>query len=249
MPPQNQTQYPNQSGVPPQQQNGGQDFQAQFLANEMAHKPAKKRRWAIPVVLFLVVTLLAVGGFAMWAYAELQGYQNNFDEKVTARVAVLEEEISTAKDNELLEREKQPYRNYRGAPERGSVEISYPKTWSAHIIEDRGLEGYLHPDYVPGLRSGVQFAFRMQVLDRTYDQELKSLDSKTRSGAVRVNPYRAPNVENVLGVIVTGEVNTGQDNIMVLFPIRDKTLKIWTESPSFHSDFNNIILANLRFDP
>jgi hypothetical protein len=185
----------------------------------------------------------------MWAYAELQGYQSNFDQKVAARVEVLEEEISTAKDNELLEREKQPYKIYRGAPERGSVEIAYPKTWSAHIIEDRGLEGYLHPNYVPGLRSGVQFALRMQVLDRPYDQELTGLDSKARSGAVQVNPFRAPNVENVLGVIVSGEVNSGQDNIMVLFPIRDKTLKIWTESPSFHSDFTDIILANLRFDP
>jgi len=36
---------------------------------------------------------------------------------------------------------------------------------------------------------------------------------------------------------------------MILLPLRDKTLKISTESQQFVGDFDNIILANLKFVP
>ncbi len=111
------------------------------------------------------------------------------------------------------------------------------------------VEGYFHPSFVPGVQSGTDFALRVQVTNQPYDQELKQFESKTKSGKVKVSPYKAPKVPNVLGSRVDGEINNGQKDSMVLFPVRDKTLKISTESDQFLSDFNSIILANLTFVP
>jgi hypothetical protein len=36
---------------------------------------------------------------------------------------------------------------------------------------------------------------------------------------------------------------------MVVIKVRDKTLKIYTESTDYMSDFNDIVLKNLTFSP
>ena len=108
---------------------------------------------------------------------------------------------------------------------------------------------YLHPDFVPGTQSGTSFALRIEVAQKTYDSELKQFDGKVRAGKVTVTPFRADLVQDVLGARVEGEINQGQKNIMVLFPVRDKTLKISTQSETFYKDFNEIILKTLKFVP
>jgi hypothetical protein len=52
--------------------------------------------------------------------------------------------------------------------------------------------------------------------------------------------------------MLTGAVMPGSptnNGILVLLPMRDKTLKIWTESTAYFTDFNTYILPNLTFSP
>jgi len=55
------------------------------------------------------------------------------------------------------------------------------------------------------------------------------------------------------GTRLDGAINqtqTGaQNGSLVVIKIRDKTLKIYTESTDFVGDFNNVILSNLTFVP
>jgi hypothetical protein len=53
----------------------------------------------------------------------------------------------------------------------------------------------------------------------------------------------------VVGSRIDGEINLGQKDSMILLPVRDKTIKISTESQEFMGDFNDIVLANLKFVP
>lgn len=237
---------PNQQpySMPPQ----GQAFQPQ------SHSQMKKNRpvgLIISLVIFVLLFLIAVG-FGFWAFTERNTYKNDTDTIVAKEVALTEQRVSTAKDAEFVESEKRPTKSYKGPSTFGSVELEYPKTWSAFITEGQGsspIDGYMHPNFVPGLQSGTQFALRVEVIAKSYDSEMKQLDGKVRSGKVSVTPYRADQVPDVLGARVEGEINTGQKNIMVLFPIRDKTLKISTESETFYKDFNDIILKTLKFVP
>lgn len=233
MPPQ---QYPMPPGMP----------------NTPLPRPHRFNRLIIPVIL-LTLLLLATLVFAIWAFAGRQDYKNNVDPKINAAVTVAVQNESSRKDNEFLEREKNPLKTYRGPDTYGSIVLKYPKTWSAYVIEkdqsSTPIEGFLHPGYVPDALGKTAFALRVQVVNRPYDQELKSFDSKAKSGKVKVSPYKAKNVPNATGARVVGEVTTGEESTMVLLPLRDKTLKIWTESTKFTKDLDTIILANLTFVP
>lgn len=207
----------------------------------------------IPFILTLVFLLGALG-FGVWAFMGMQDYKNNVEPKIAQAVAIAEQETATAKDAEFVEKEKNPLRTYKGPQAFGSVVVQYPKTWSAFVTEndrdEEPVDGYFHPSYVPGLESGTDFALRIKVSNRSYADELKEFESQTKSGAVRVSPYRAPKLpESVVGSRIEGEINKGQQVVMVMFPLRDKTISISTESAQFVKDFDTIVMANFTFVP
>lgn len=215
-----------------------------------------KSRRPLGMIISLVIIsalLVAVSGFGIWAFMERSKYKNDTDKIVAKEVALTQQRVASEKDKEFVEKEKLPTQVYKGPATFGSVELAYPKTWSAYINESgKGtapVDGYLHPDFVPGADSGTAYALRIEVIAKSYDSEVKQFDSAVKSGKVKVIPFRAELVPGVLGARVEGEINKGQKDIMVLFPIRDKTLKISTQSETFYSDFNNIILKSLKFAP
>jgi hypothetical protein len=231
-----QAPYPQQ--MPPQYQ----------AANARKHLNAL----LIPIVLLSCSLVIALV-FALWAFTSRQDYKNNSDKKAAAAVKIAEQQTSDEKDKEFLEKEKSPYETYVGPADYGSINITYSKKWSAFITESNNssqpIEGYLHPNFVPGIQSGIAFALRVQVLNQSYDQALKNYESQAKAGKIKVSPFKADKVPNVLGARIDGEITQGQKDSMVIFPLRDKTLKIWTESDQFLSDFNTIILPNLTFVP
>lgn len=207
----------------------------------------------IPLIL-AVVFLLGAIGFAVWAYMGMQDYKLNVQPKIDQAVEIAKQETATAKDAEFVEKEKSPVRTYKAGVTAGSLVITYPKTWSAYVEEsDQDTElvnGYFHPSFVPAANSGTDFALRVEVISRSYDEELKQLEGKAKSGKVKISAYKAPKMPaGQVGARIDGEINTGQQDSMVMFPLRDKTIKISTESAQFLGDFNNIVLANLTFEP
>lgn len=217
-------------------------------------KPKKSKSFVLIFALVLcVLLLLGALSFGLWAYGSQQDYKKNSDKKSEAAVTIAVEKESTRKDNEFTEKEKNPLKTYQGPSAYGSLEIQYPKTWSAYIVEtDKGtkpIDGYFHPNFVPNIQGETAFALRIEVSNQSYDQEMKQFDPKVKAGKVSVSPFVAKNVPETLGARVLGEINLGQQNVMILLPIRDKTIKIYTESQQFIGDFDNIILANLKFVP
>ena len=83
----------------------------------------------------------------------------------------------------------------------------------------------------------------------SYSNVLSNFSSFIKNGKVRVSPYAAPKVQNVIGARVDGELTPNLTGSMVVLPLRNMTLKIWTEAPQFEDDFNNNILPNLTFRP
>ena len=206
----------------------------------------------LALVLFIML-FLGAAGFGIWAYASQQDYKSNSDKKSAHAATLAVQQESTRKDNEFLEKEKSPLKTYQGPAAYGSLSISYPKTWSAYVVEaDRAavpVDAYFHPNFVPGVLTQTAFALRVQVSSQSYAQELKLFDALVKSGKVKVTPFIAKNVPGATGARIDGEIATGKKGSLVLLPIRDKTIKISTEADQYISDFNNIILLNLKFVP
>lgn len=208
----------------------------------------------IPLIV-AIIFLLGSLGFGAWAFAGMQDYKTNVQPKIDQAVAIAVQETSTAKDKEFVEKEKIPTKTYTAGQTAGNLVITYPKTWSGYVDEsDKGntiVSGYFHPAFVPAADSGTDFALRIEVISQSYDQVVKQFDAKVKNGKVKVSAYKAPKMgEGQVGVRVDGEINTGQQASMVIFPLRDKTIKVSTESAqTFLGDFNDIVLANLTFVP
>lgn len=206
----------------------------------------------IPLILAVLFFFGALG-FGLWAFSSREDYKNNTDAKIAAAVEVAQKETATEKDNEFIEREKQPLKEYQGPASLGTITMKYPKTWSAYVDESdqggTGLDGYFHPNVVPGVDSGANYALRLQVANRTYAEELQAFDSDVKSGKTKAIPYKPVNVENVVGMQLVGELGDNKTGTLILLPLRDKTIKLWTEGDQFVPDFNNNILPNFKFIP
>lgn len=207
------------------------------------------------LVLFLttLVFFFASLGFGIWSYLGMQDYKNNVDEKIATAVEIAQQETATEKDNEFIEREKQPLKTYNSPSTAGSLQVKYPKTWSAYIDERsetrQSLDAYFNPNFVPDEDSDARYALRIQVTNESFDKEVKSYDTDISQGDVRAKPYKAANVDNVVGLQLDGEIESGVQGTMILLQLRDKTIKIWTEGDQFRSDMFDHVLANLTFSP
>ncbi len=207
----------------------------------------------LAAISLLVLLFIGALSFGIWAFGSRQDYKNNVDGKITAAVKVAEDRTATAKDNQFAEQEKQPLKSYKGPDTYGRVTIKYPKAWSGYVSQsgDSGnpLDGYFYPGVVPGLQSNTPYALRIEVTTDSYAEELKQFSDDVTGGKARVTAYRAAKVSGTLGSRIDGALTSQIQGSMVIFPLRDKALKIWTESPQFVNDFNKNILPNLSFVP
>lgn len=211
----------------------------------MTLKLSQKGNVMVSMVGVAVIIALAV--FSIWSYTNYLNEKNNSEEIIAEAVTEAERVQEVALREEFTEESKSPNKTYVSPKSTGSVSLTYPKTWSAFIDEDEGkpspIDAIFHPDYVPA--DDTQYAMRMTIENRDYTSELGSYDREIEQGQVSSSALK---VSGVTGVRLVGEVEKSDDGILVIFPLRDKTLKIWTESNSYSKDFNKVI-DNLSFEP
>jgi len=247
-PQQNNNPYPPVPGTPPFRGAPPQSPLSQLPRPPKVHTG---HSW-IYIVVIVILVLSLIGTF-VWTgsiIGQRDKYKNDVDKLVAEAVAVAKKEAETTKEKEYLEREKNPYKEYTAPSTFGSVKVLYPKTWSAFVDEKTGVVGYFHPDYVPGPLSGTAFALRLEIVQQNYDLVLSTYKGNVTKGTLVASPYKLPKVPEVLGMRLDGELSQNvKSGSAVILPLRDKTIKIYTESQSFVPDFNNIILPNMIFQP
>lgn len=222
--------------------------------NSMNTLQPKNEQGSISVLLAITFGLLFVltSIFALWAFSERQSYKNDVDAKIAAANKVAVQEAETAKDAEFVEKEKLPTRVFSGSPTYGAINFSYPKTWSVYMEENTSgtvIDVFAHPGVLPGFKSEQPYALRLEVTSTSYDKELATFDQDLKAGRIQSAAYRPEKVNSVLGVKLTGEIEREVQGALVLLPLRDRTIKLYTQSPEFLNDFNNIILPSLTFVP
>src|SRR5690554_4855044 len=100
--------------------------------SQSSYKAPKPIGLIIAIVL-LVLLLLGAGGFGYWAFAEREDYKNNVNQKVAVAVDEAVKQ-NTEENNQRFEEEyKKPLKQYKGPSALGSVQLSYPKTWSGYV--------------------------------------------------------------------------------------------------------------------
>jgi hypothetical protein len=210
----------------------------------------------IIVIVVLVILLAASLGFGGWAYSQMLSYKNDTDKKINAAVAAAKtaqtKEVQDAFDNANT-------KQFQGTSTYGCVSFSYPKTWSAYVDTSNSSEpinAYFHPDQVPGINGKTAYALRVELIGSDYSQVVQQFSGSIKQGTVTAKAYMPPRLAGVAnaqpGTLLSGQINTNdstQRGSLLIIKVRDKTLKISTQSNDYLNDFNNIILAGLTFAP
>lgn len=207
----------------------------------------------VPLII-AVMFFLAAGGFGFWAFASRQDYKNNSDQKAAAAAAKQQTATQAADATKYAEDAKKPFDTYIGPAAYGNITVNYPKTWSAYVIEnDTGgnpVNGYFHPGFVPSVTNTANnFALRVQLVQSSYDSVVQQYKSALTASQVTIQPYTLPKVPSVVGVRVEGQIQPRKQGVMIVLPLRNMTLQIWTESNDFKADLDTNILPNLSFVP
>lgn len=216
------------------------------------------QRGAINVLLtpliLLVVLFLGSAGFGIWAFTSRADYKNNSDQKAVAAANKAIEDTKAADAAKFAEEAKKPYDTYIGPAPFGNVTINFPKTWSAYITEtERGstpISAYFNPKFVPSITDQDKtFALRVELIQSTYESVLDQFKGKLEQGQVTITPYTLAKVPSVVGSHIEGQITVKKQGTMIVMPLRNMTLKIWTESNDFKGDLDTHILPNLSFIP
>jgi hypothetical protein len=202
----------------------------------------------LPFVVVMVIAL-GFGIFSVWAYSNYSNEKNNVDVIVAEAVAEANAEQEVELRAEFAEESKSPYKSYTSPTSLGSVKIVYPKSWSAFVDSRESgsvkLDGFFHPDYVPAENSGVLFGVRTEIDSSDYTTVIKRFEDDVEDGTVRA---KAVSISGATGTRFDGEIDGDFVGAIVILPLRDRTLKIWTESNDYMSDFNRVI-ENLSYSP
>lgn len=201
----------------------------------------------VPLVIS-VVMILGLAGFGLWSYISFVDERDNTQEKIDVAVQEAEAAITTELEADFTEREKEPYLNYVASNTVGSLSVTYPKTWSGFVSESSGttpLDAFFHPGFVPD-SNDVQYALRVSVEEKDYNREVSELQKDVESGELTVTTIT---VSGEQGLRFDGEIENDTFGAIVLLPLRDKTIKVWTESQVYVDDLTNIVLENLSYEP
>lgn len=207
----------------------------------------------LPVII-LAVLFIGAASFGVWAFLSRQDYKNNSDAKSATAVEANKKVVQATDAANYAEASKSPVRTYIGPDAYGGVHVSYPKTWSAYVDTNSGipLNAYFHSDYVPSAQAKQTYNLRVEVAAQSYTSVLAQYNSYVARGGLTAAAYSLPKVPKVVGTKLTGQLTPlGQTvtGVLILLPLRDKTLEIWTESNDYLPDFNTYVIPNLSFSP
>lgn len=207
-----------------------------------------------PLLIPLLVSIFAIvclGGFGLWSFVNYSDQKNNVDQIATARVKEAEKNQAAADEKKYLEQEKLPTRKLIGPDDLGRVQLDYPKTWSVYLAQDgagrSAYEAFLYPSVVPPIENNkTAYALRVSITDESYDSALSNYSESVKKGDLKSTPI---SIEGITGNRLDGTFNEKIEGSMVIFKVRDKTLRVYTQAPVFRNDFDNIILKSLKFNP
>ena len=217
-----------------------------------------QQRGAVNVLLLPLIIVgvffLGAAGFGIWAFTSRSDYKNNSDQKAAVAAASARDQQKTVDKAQYEEESKKPYDTYIGPAAYGNITVNYPKTWSAYVIETERsstpLTSYFQPKFVPSVTSlNSNFALRVELSSTTYQSVLDQFKSFLDGGKVTMQPYTLAKVPSVVGTRVEGQITPRKQGTMVVLPLRNMTLKIWTESNDFKGDLDTHVLPNLSFVP
>jgi len=193
-------------------------------------------------VIALGVLVLGLGSFSIWAFVAYNDASSDLQGKIDVAVAKAREDKGNEDETKFSEREKQPYGVYKAPDDYCSLTFQYPKTWSGYESEQIQNGGdfktYFSPKIVPPISNSQQFALRVLIEQRNYDDVMQQYQNLVQKGDLKQSIASSQGNE---GARLTGDFSKDIRGDAVIYKCRDKTITIRTDAAIFKSDFESVI--------
>jgi hypothetical protein len=206
-------------------------------------------------LIIAVVLLIASLVFGIWAFSGRQTYKTKTDQIVQTAVTAAQTKQQTTDSQQYAIDSEKPLIKYSGPEAYGSLIVNYPKTWSSYVDTSNNnsspVDGYFYPGTLPSVsnQDTTNFALRIQVSAAPYNQILQQYAGLEVNGSTTSHAFSLSKLPSVVGVELSGQLINQKSGNLVILPLRNQSLLIWTEGNQFTNDFNNNILPNLSFSP
>ena len=190
-------------------------------------------------------------GLFIWKLMDYNEVSTDVNGQIAVAVAAAKDEQATQDEQEFLEREKYPYRNFSGPADYGQLSFQYPKTWSLYVASDASKGGdykaYLNPIQVNEVSNNTIMALRVIIRDKAFDavaaEYQKYVDAKDSKLSMTSVTFNGITANKYTGTIPDSELS----GYIVVFKIRDKTAIVQTDSVTFEADYNKL-LETIQFN-
>jgi len=193
-------------------------------------------------IIGLSVLVVSAGSLAIWAFLNYNEQKSNVDGKIDLAVAEAKKAQADEDEAKFAEREKEPNRQFVGPDNFGRLVFDYPKTWSVYVAKDgtesNSFEAYLNPVSVPPVSRDQQFALRVTIEQKDYDEVIRSYESLVEEGKLRSS---ATSSMGHNGTRLDGNFSDNIRGSAVIFRVRDKTITLRTDADTFKPDFDALI--------
>jgi len=203
----------------------------------------------IPVIGLSIVAL-ALLGMVIYLGAQLDEAENGRDEFAATAVKEARSDIESDLQAKFTEKEKEPFTDFETDTVLGGINLKYPKTWSVSMLQDTNddpqIDAYFHPEVIRIDNEDTRsYAMRLQLVVDPYSEVLEDFSSDIEDGLIKT---KAVTFNGIEGVRLDGQLDEVDRGAMIILPLRDKTIMVWTESRDFLSDFEKV-MTSFSFNP
>lgn len=193
-------------------------------------------------VIGLAVLVLGLGSFGIWSFVSYQDAQSNVDSKIEVAVANGKKEQADEDEQKFSEREKEPNKTFKGPEDYCGLSFNYPKTWSAYVANDikngGDYEAYIHPNEVPPVSQDQQFALRVLIQQKDYDNVTSQFQGLVTKGDLKQSSTASQGNQ---GLRLDGNFTKNIRGSAVIYKCRAYTITVRSDADTFKSDFEKII--------
>ncbi|MDN5275956.1 MAG: exported protein of unknown function [Candidatus Saccharibacteria bacterium] len=203
--------------------------------------------WLLATIILIFVTL-GVGAFAIWSYINYQDASKVEKTEIDKAVLDSNKTLEDKLEADFTAREKEPNRQFAGPDDYGRLTFDYPKTWSVYVdaadTNNGTYEAYLNPVTVPPVSKTQQYALRVTIAEKPYDEVIDSFDSLVKKNSLKSSTTQ---IQGTTATRLEGSFSEDIRGIAVIFKIRDKTVTLRTDADTFRADFDKL-LATVNYN-
>lgn len=195
--------------------------------------------------LLLGLSTVIFGILAIVSFANNQQAQNTVNQAKSQSYKLGQEAQKKTDNKEFALANQLPYREYKAPDLYGNFVIKFPKNWNAYVVEDQSSDTQvnllLHPAAVKLDKSLKvnSYAFRALLINRPQAEIYQSqFQTAVKSGKLA---QKSTTVSNIGATWIDGKFDGQHNGIIVLVPVRDKTLELITDSHEYISEFTQIL--------